>query len=377
MLMKLNFIFGTFFILLIFLSCKSQNSDGVFYNENNTNRTKGILTYNNYLYILGQHNFTDKDVERTSTVLCIDTSFKKIWDIHLGDSKTDERFVNFAIDKQGNLYITGHNSITKSALLIKTNSTGQTIWRKEFKDINGLNEIKLINDTSIIVAGTYLSLNPEITRDIAFVQKIDSSGIVIWRTPISNDGGLRFLELLDGKIIFCLNAGIFNGFYPNSKFLILDQNGVIKNNIDLDLESTGIELGVKVVQLKITSRNKIAILCHSHNNRNIKMQLIQFENNGNKLSTLKYGDKNQEIIYSPDDKLFINSGLNISGEGIKASTIVINENKEQKLYFTQSDKFIKTKFTGSIILNNTLYTIGDIFDLEKNTAMWKVEKCNR
>ena len=372
--MKQNLVIATIFILTILTSCKSQNSDGVFYDENNTNRTKEIQTFNNQLYVLGQHNFTDKNIERTTSILCIDTLFKKIWDIHFGDNKNDERFENFGMDKQGNLYITGHNSNSKSSLLIKTNSNGQTIWRKEFQNIVSLNQIKFINDTSIIVAGTNRFSETEIIRDSSFIQKIDSSGNTIWKTPICKDGGLRFLELSENKIIFCLNAGIFNGQYPNSKCFILNENGEIEKSVDLDQASTGIDLGVKVIQLKINKRNKIAILCLSHNPRNLKMQLIQLDNNGNKFATLEYGDKNLNSNTKESDKLFMNSGMNISGGGKKPTTIVVKESNNGELYFTQLETDNKTSFTNSIELNNKIYTIGDINDFEKHTSKWKVTK---
>ena len=372
--MKNNLFLTTIFSLTILISCTSQSSDGIFYDDNNTNRTKEIESFNNQLYLLGQHNFKENDIERTTSILCIDTSFKKIWDIHFGNNKTDERFENFTIDKQGNLYVTGHNSNSTSALLIKTNSSGQTIWKKEFKNIVSLNQIKLIDDKSIIVAGIKRFSETEIIRDSSFIQKIDSSGNAIWNTPICKDGGLRFLELSNDKIIFCLNAGAFNGQYPNSRLYCLTQNGKIEWSKDLDLTATGIDLGVKAINLKVDNTGTINVLVQSHNSYSPKMQLVQYDTIGNKLKSILCDIQSLNTNNKVQDRIYLYTGLNLSTPKSSSNGLVIKKDNFGNFYFTLIPTDGKTIYHDFIELNNSFYIISDVVDNDKHTSKWKITK---
>jgi hypothetical protein len=371
-----QFLFIYAFLILL-NACNSKKNEKLFFDENNTNRTKEILAYNNDLYIIGQHNFTQNNIEKTSSVLCIDTNFNKKWEIHLGDNKTNERFQNFAIDKLGNLYITGNISSLNTSVIIKANTTGQIIWRKEFENINSLNQIKLLNDSSLIIAGTKRLSETDLLNDSSFIQKIDTNGNTIWKTPICKDIGLRFLEIQNTKIIFCLNAGIFNGVYPNSKLFILNENGVIEKAMDLDFATTGIDLGVKVLKLQINESNEITILLNSYNNRNTNMQLVEYDMLGNYKRTIAFNPKNKVAESDLSDKLYLNTGLVVSGRGEKPATILLKQKINGEIYFTTEWETEKNfSFTGSILLKDKTYTIGDINNYEKFSAIWRISKSN-
>jgi hypothetical protein len=371
--MKQFLFISAFFIFLT--ACNSKKNEKFFYDENNTNRTKEILVYNNDLFIIGQHNFTQNNIERTTSILCIDTNFNKKWELHLGDNKTNERFQNFAADKLGNLYITGNISSLNSSILIKASKTGNIIWRKEFKNINSLNQIKFLNDSSLIVAGTKRFSETDLLNDSTFIQKIDTSGNTIWKMPISKDIGLRFLEVQNSKIIFCLNAGIYNDLYPNSKLFILNESGAIEKAVDLDFKTTGIDLGVKAIKLFLNKSNEINILLQSHNRYNLNMKLMVFDNLGTFVKTIEYDPKKQIQNTIESDKLYLRTGLLISGAGVKNGEIVIKEKNSGEIYFTtQESKDIHVGFTNSIELNNTTYTLGDVND--NNNAKWRIAKEN-
>jgi hypothetical protein len=371
--MKQFLFISAFFIFLT--ACNSKKNEKFFYDENNTNRTKEILTYNNDLFIIGQHNFTQNNIERTTSILCIDTNFIKKWELHLGDNKTNERFQNFAADKLGNLYITGNISSLNTSILIKASKTGQIIWRKEFKNISSLDQIKFLNDSSLIIAGTKRLSEMDLLNDSAFIQKIDTNGNTVWNMPISKDIGLRFLEIQNSKIIFCLNSGVFNGYYLNSKLFILNENGAIEKAADLDFKAAGTGLGVKAIKLFINKSNDINILTQSYNRDDPNIRLLFFDSLGNYTRSVEYDPKKQMQNTNENDKLYLHTGLSISGAGVKNGEIVINEKNSGEIYFTTNESNNnKVSFTNSIELNNTLYILGDVND--NNNAKWRIAKEN-
>lgn len=129
------------FILLftfnfVFTSCNSQTKSKSFYDENNFNTTKQIKSFDNKLFILGQHFVKEDTVEHTTSILCLDTSLNKLWDRHYGNYNSDERFESFSIAKNGSIFIAGYNTNSKHALLLKIDQKGRLIWRKEFNSVN-------------------------------------------------------------------------------------------------------------------------------------------------------------------------------------------------------------------------------------------------
>ena len=357
--------------------CKSQKNTAIFYDENDNNRAKEIETFNNQLFILGQHHLIENDIEKCVTILCLDTLVKKNWEINLGDRKKRESFENFTIDKKGNFYVTGYNDGTKSALLLKINPTGQIIWQKEFRDILSLNEIRCANDTSIIVVGVYnyTKSESELIKDSSFIQKIDSSGNTIWKQPICKNGTIRFLELSDNKIIFCSNLADITNLQLNSICYVLNMNGKFEQIISLDQASTGIELGVKVVQLKIDEKKRVNIFCMSHNTHVPKIKLVQIDLEKKKLLVLEYDKEIGKMNKKENDKIFMFSGMVINEDKKETRAIVAKQNDEGEMYLSYVESDDESYIT-SVELNNSTYSIGNRFVPGEFKSKWIVKKEN-
>jgi hypothetical protein len=374
--MKHCILILTSLFALFFISCNSQTASEIFYDENDYNTVREIQSFENKLFILGWHFIKEGATEKTTSILCLDTSLNKLWDKHYGNLKSDEEFKSFSITKDGSLFVAGSNNNLKSAILLKINQKGELIWRKEYNSINSFENLEIYNNNSIIIVGTKRFTDTDFLKDSSVIQKLDLQGNVIWTKPICPDLGLRFMKLTNDKIIFCTNAGFYSGGYPDSKLFCLDQNGQIAWTYNLDLKNTGIDKGVKAINLKIDNNNKdIYALCQSHNVYITTMSLFKFNLSGQKtdsytidLSTLKSKENNH-------DKYFLFTGLNINAYKQEPFQIVIRKDSQNNPYFSSASA--DNQLINFIELNHKTYIIANKGELEKHHSAWQVLKLDK
>lgn len=380
--MKQHILFLTILFSVICLSCNSQTQKAMFYDENNNNTTKEIKSYDNKLFILGQHFFEDGDIQRTSTILCIDTALNKIWDRHLGNYSTKERFEHFTIDNTGNIFITGYVEESKSTLLLKLNTKGEIIWRKEFKDLTSFNNVESYNDSSLIIAGAKRFSDTEIEQDSLYVQKLNYNGEIIWSTALCFKHIDAFLGLAKDKIIVCSNAGRYDpySYFPASKLICLNQDGTIDWTYDLNLTNTNIDKGVNALNMKILDNETIYVLCMSLNPYIGNMTLFNFSLAGEKRETILVDVSTLENIADNKDSLFLftrKSLFRYDREKRKdvEEQMIIRKDSKNTPYFTLTDA--ENSLVDFIELNNTIYMIGNNGDLANNYSRWVVLKENK
>jgi len=356
---------------LFFASCNNQTASKIFYQENNYNTTKEIKSFDNKLFILGQHFTKEDTIQHTTTILCLDTSLKKLWDKHFGNVHSKERFESFSIGKDGNIYVGGYNENLKSALLLKINQKGEMIWRKKFNSINSFNNVEVYNDSFIIVAGTKHFSDAELIKDTSVIQKMDLNGTPVWTKSICLDNGIRFLKLANDKIMFCTN-GIYNSTYLNSKLFCLNQNGEIEWEYNLDLANTAIDNGVKAINLKIDNNKEIYVLCQSHNMYNTAMTLFKFDLLGRKINTYKIDLANLPDKKNNKDRPFLVTGLNVSVFNKEPYQIIIRKDKQNNPFFSSTSA--NNQLIDFTELNNKIFTIANTGELDKHLSEWQISK---
>lgn len=360
-------------LYLFFVSCNSKTVSKTFYDENSFNTTKEIKSFENKLFILGQHFIKEDTIEHTTSILCLDTSLNKLWDRHYGSVNSDERFESFSITKDGNIFIAGYNSNSKSALLLKINQKGQMIWRKEFNSVNAFYNVAVYNENYLIVAGRKQFSNTGLYRDSSFIQKMDLNANVIWTKSICLTlPAPNFLKLIDDKIIFCANTYFNNSYYPNGKLFCLNENGLTEWTYDLDVNSTAIDKGVNINNLKIDHNNGIYVLCQSFGKAD--MALIKFSSSGQKINTYRANIETLKNNANNEDEVFLYTGLDLVADDKAPVTIIIKESSRNVPYFTSID--VDRQNIDFIKIKDKVYTIANEGELSNHYSNWLIEKRN-
>ncbi|MFC0779506.1 hypothetical protein [Flavobacterium sp. HJSW_4] len=360
-------------VLLISIPyCNSQSNSRFFYDESNYNTTKEIKSFDNKLFVLGQHFLKKDSVQHVTSILCTDTALNKIWDKHLGNYDADERFESFSLDPDGNLFLSGYNGKQKSALLSKLSTTGELQWKKEFNNITSFNNLEIYNNNSLIIAGTKSFPNSAVTTDSTVISKTDFNGNILWTKTICPDIGLRFLKLLGDKIILCVNTTNSPVSFPISKLFCLNQNGEIEWSYDLDLKNTAIDFGVKSIKLKIVDDQNILVLCQSHNSRNPILVLQKFDQSGKKISSYKVEHTELTKTENLNDKVVLLTGLSYFVYGKKPLQIILKEDEKKEPYFCLTETV--DHLIDFVTINNERYLIANKLDLEKHFSKWQISK---
>jgi len=148
-----------------------------------------------------------------------------------GLSNKDDEAIDFEIDNQNNIYVTGNTTINtnnSNAITIKFDSSGNLIWQNIFNGYCNRNDqgqsITLdINNNSYITGFT--EVDSSNWRRKIFIRKIDANGSTVW----SKRHGADSLARYDGvKIKFVNNEVrlIGNSTAPNKYIVMnLDLNG--------------------------------------------------------------------------------------------------------------------------------------------------------
>jgi hypothetical protein len=136
------------FILILFFSISIANAQvdfiwGKQFGSDRDERTRNLIIDsldNVYVFgktngIVGKENFGKYD----GFIVKIDSAANTVWAKQIG-SKEDDDLFNAAIDRLGNLYVTGYIGVgTKNTsipnidiLVVKINSNGEVIWQKQY-----------------------------------------------------------------------------------------------------------------------------------------------------------------------------------------------------------------------------------------------------
>lgn len=362
-------------LLLICLSGKCQTQEKVFfYSEENNNKAKEILTYNNKLYIFGSHHLTENEIERNSTILCVDTNLVKIWDRHFGNTKSEERFNSFCIDSNGNFYLTGQNKLQAFGILIKLDTNGKQIWRKEFKEISEISKIKLVNNQALIIMGRTKHKSNNLLQDSSFIQRNDLNGNTLWQTKLNQGMGVRFLSQLNDKILFCSSSSTL--YPPNqySNLYSLSLDGTIDWYRKMDKLATGYHNNI-VSNFIVLNSNEIYVLIQSYRTMKIRIQLIHFNNLGVKISSIDSAISAINLTSNSADSIYLRPHLIVNRpEGVKGE-ILIGKRKENDLYFYLGPSKGTEVDADSVNLLNNIFTISNILNNDNfYDSKWAIRK---
>lgn len=191
------------------------------------------------IYVLGKttgviekENFGKSD----GFIIKIDSAANTIWTIQIG-SKEDDDLVSAAIDKSGNVYVTGFIGVgdknmsnpNKDVLVVKLSSSGQIIWQKQFgTDSTDLGETIVVDSYGDIYITGYtrgVMGIASLGQTDCFILHLDNDGnklnVLQFGTSV-NDEGYGITIGADSKIYVCgttegnmttKNAGKFDIFW--------------------------------------------------------------------------------------------------------------------------------------------------------------------
>jgi hypothetical protein len=188
-----------------------------------------VQTIDKYIYVAGRYGITNNGWG--NILLKYDTSGTLIWPSVIANYVNCEYIFDMKVsNKSKNIYLTGttiaydNNSVHYKILLIKINSQGNILWKKEFDPIGICSESYALDlDTSdnvFITGHTYKT--PSAYDYHMVVVKIDSTGLVNWYRL--TDGQTDESER--GHAIKVDNAGniIATGFGINFNLLTVKYN---------------------------------------------------------------------------------------------------------------------------------------------------------
>jgi hypothetical protein len=374
--MKLNIVLFT--LIASFVSaCDSTSPGKTFYDENNYNTVKEIKSFNNQLFILGQHFSKEGSIQHTTSLLCLDTLLNRVWDKHLGDVNAKEWFESFSINSKGEIFLAGYNEQSKSALLLKLNVKGETAWRKEYAAVHAFTNIEVYNDTALIVAATKKYPVQTWTQDSCFIQKLDPNGNVVWtRTASILNNPPGFLKMAKDKIIFFTNIGIDNNSpAPISKLICLDQSGNTDWVFNLTPTITEMTSGAKAINLKVAGNGQIYTLCQSNDMRS--MALLTFDLTGQQGKTYQPELANlpTDKMNGKDDDILMFTGFNVDLYKKDPIQVIVKKDKQQQPYFAATAT--GNQLIDLVTINNSVYKIANTGDLGNHLSAWQVIKTSK
>jgi hypothetical protein len=143
------------------------------------------IDLNNSLYISGSDYYYDEGLVRNVFLIKLDDSGDILWDRVINVGEISPEVIEMHTDSKNNVLLYIGTDIS-SQHLIKYNSSGNTIWHKEWGEDDGFGRSKVIENDNILVTGiTYYQSND--TFD-AWIMKINSSGFSVNITKIGNFG---------------------------------------------------------------------------------------------------------------------------------------------------------------------------------------------
>jgi len=220
--MKRNLLF----VILVILSVDNINAQvdfvwGKQFGTEKDDKTRNLVANSSGdIYVLGKtkgkigkENFGKNDgfVTKIDSVACT------VWSIQIGSEEEDE-LKHAAIDKSGNLYVTGfigtdaqNSSVSNSDILVvKLRSNGEIVWQKQYgtDSIDIGENIVVFSNGDIYITGTTrgsMGSTPK-GKDDCFILRLDSLGnqlVVVQFGTAADDMGLGITVGADSYIYLC------------------------------------------------------------------------------------------------------------------------------------------------------------------------------
>lgn len=196
-------------------------------NASNNIGNRCILNNNNEIIFL-----TSTTIQDTATIVlvCIDQSGNELWTTNVAKGTAN----SLALTEDGNMLITGGSTSITNTLVIKTDSQGIPIWKRDYypttKPYNiskGIDILEYNND--IYVCGDNLQ-QPYWTEKAPYLLKLASNGDSLWSISFND---YIFFDFISMKSTSDNNL-IFQGSYYNAKASKKDAKGgiLVKTNLD-------------------------------------------------------------------------------------------------------------------------------------------------
>lgn len=188
-------------------------------------------------------------------------------------------FTSFSTVKQtsdGGYIVCGSELETDKGFLLKTDASGNEIWRKIFGGLVGLSSIDITNDGGFILCG-YIKTTTAAPADI-YIIKTNSSGDTLWTKTYGDDSdnyGSTIKETSSGAFILCgYNTNPNESGYAK----LIDANGA--EIWHTDLLSNGVQ---RLANISITNDNQFIAIGTQFIGSSPDSYLIKIDGNGNKV----------------------------------------------------------------------------------------------
>ncbi len=374
----------TFFLILLFASISSKGQLGFdFYGGLGNDVIYEVTPAGNEeFYLLGGRNVQSMEIWLAK----IKASGEIIWEKTFGPPTGQNYFeigYHLLISDENTFYIVGqvrHNYLlTTKALLIKTDTAGNQIWKKEYDNVDALFDLTHDGENLFAVGyddwvGTMISLDTSGNILAEFPQEI--SGQTYIHKIIPADDG-NFLLIGRANVIGAGYRGIFirkitptgTTLWTKAKETRSDEYGF--TSITSLFEST---MGVK-------QDDDGSIWIANHGNNPYGINLFQYDQNGNLLKYFNYGKPEQHefptsIIKSTDGSLIITGStetesmfaLKINSEGREEWLNYYGKDLARSISMTvveTSDRYILGGTYQSNVIKETSYD-GSLFRIEKD-----------
>lgn len=187
-------------------------------------------TANNEIVAVGE-SFTSTDTTRVNAwIIKTDSSGNLLWEKQFNNLNKNDLFISVLINLDFTITCGGISidSISRRGYIVKLKANGDAIWTKYY--INGVKDINSINSTQ---DNNYVIASAKIINGLekAYISKIDTSGSIIWEKSYARDtNNYKFttvIELSDSNFIAGGNDYDFsqNPVKERVRLMVLNNNG--------------------------------------------------------------------------------------------------------------------------------------------------------
>ncbi len=257
-----------------------------------------------------------------------------IWKRTYGGNSFGDHGFSIRQTSDGGYIVTGnHNYFAGGVCLIKTNSLGDTLWTKVYgaDSISATGfSIQITNDTGYIIAGKTQSFGTG-TWDVCLI-KTDSSGDTLWTKSfggINHDGSSSVQQTTDGGYIVAGNTNSFGSGNSDAYLIKVDVNG---NSGCYEKSTSTIVRTPAIIPVNRTDTDSLAI---SNTILNSYPAII---GNGTTITTLCVDLKVDEILVDNMFLIYPNPAVDnftiLTNEELKNAKVEIYNMLGKKIYST-------------------------------------------